>query len=83
MNKNEKCDIPSLLVLAHHRHLEGGEFAWRGGALCWGVMEVVSVTGIQGRKPQLSGLATDWSKFRELAHVCTKKQKIPHASLEG
>ena len=26
------------------------------------------VTGIQGRKPRLSGLATDWSKFREPAH---------------
>src|SRR5712672_4253864 len=41
------------------------------------------VTGIQGRKPRLSGLAMDWSKFREPAQVCTKKQKIPRASLEG
>jgi len=30
MNKNKKCDILSLLVLAHHHRLEGGEFAWRG-----------------------------------------------------
>ena len=26
------------------------------------------VTGFQGRKPQLYGLTTDWSKFREPAH---------------
>jgi len=27
-----------------------------------------TVTGIQGRKPRLSGLAMDWSKFWEPAH---------------
>src|SRR5712671_4824520 len=41
------------------------------------------VTGFQGSEPWPCGLATDWSKFRKPAHVCTKRQKIPRASLEG
>src|SRR5882672_6190023 len=39
-------------------------------------------TGTWGRKPTSIGLPTDWGKFREPAHVCTKRQKIPRASLE-
>jgi len=47
------------------------------------VVVVVVVTGTWGRKPASIGLPTDRGKFREPAHVCTKRQKIPRASLEG
>ena len=34
----------------------------------WAFGQAHRVTGIQGRKPRLSGLAMDWSKFWEPAH---------------